>query len=201
MREHELRYVQIVISSSWREHHSLDDMREFFSQDIQGRVVGVTPDIWDPALPQAFVREHECLKWLAANCPTGERWLAIDDRPSFFQPNCPNLFLTDTLQGFLPGQMASLQEKLKDFIPHSIPPADIPMTGLKAYIADLAKRHDVVYVTTGGSALAQVITRLAGDDGNPDETEKLVYALRRANVINGPTAVALLGRYLDETRK
>ena len=93
-----------------------------------------------------------------------------------------------------------LREKLKDSLTHSIPPTDIPTTGLKAYIADLAKRHDVVYVTTGGSALAQVITRLAGDDGNPDETEKLVYALRRANVINGPTAVALLGRYFDETR-
>ena len=75
------------------------------------------------------------------------------------------------------------------------------MTGLSAYIADLAKRHDVAYVKTASSALAQVFTRLAGDDGNPDETEKLVIALRRANVINGPTAVALLGRYFDEMRK
>lgn len=89
-------------------------------------------------------------------------------------------------------------------IVHSVnatPLTDIPMTGLSAYIADLAKRHDVVYVKTGSSALAQVITRLAGDDGNPDETEKLVIALRRANVINGPTAVTLLGRYFDETRR
>jgi hypothetical protein len=78
---------------------------------------------------------------LDANRPAGTRWLAIDDRPAFFQPNCPNLFLTDTLQGFLPGQMASLREKQKDFIPHSVPPADIPMTGLKAYIAYLAKPH------------------------------------------------------------
>ena len=93
-----------------------------------------------------------------------------------------------------------LREKLKDSIAHSIPPADIPMTGLKAYIADLAKRHDVVYVKTGSSALAQVITRLAGDDVNPDETEKLVIALRRANVIDGKTMVTLLGRYFDETR-
>ena len=63
------------------------------------------------------------------------------------------------------------------------------MTGLSAYIADLAKRHDVAYVKTASSALAQVFTRLAGDDGNPDETEKLVIALRRANVINLETAV------------
>jgi hypothetical protein len=112
LRERELRDIQIVISSSWREHHSLDVMREFFSRDIKDRVIGTTPDIWDPALPQAYVREHECLAWLAANRPTGERWLAIDDRPSFFQPNCPNLFLTDTMQGFQPKQMSSLGDML-----------------------------------------------------------------------------------------
>ena len=194
-------HVAIVVSSSWRESHSLDELRDFFAPDIQPRVVGVTPDMWDQALAPAYVRERECLAWLAANRPAGTRWLAIDDRPAFFQPNCLTLFLTDTLQGFQPAQMASLREKLTmDSITHSILPADIPMTGLKAYITDLAKRHDVVYVKTGSSALAQVITRLAGDDGNPDETEKLVIALRRANVINGPTAVTLLGLYFDETR-
>jgi hypothetical protein len=77
---------------------------------------------------------------------------------------------------------------------------DIPMAGLSAYIADLAKRHGVVYVETGSSALAEVITRLSRDDVKPDETEKLVIALRRANVIDGPTTVTLLGRYSDETR-
>ena len=112
LRERELRHVQIVISSSWREHHSLDDMHAFFSQDIQGRVVGVTPDLWDPELPQAFVRERECLKWLAENRSTGERWLAIDDRPSWFQPNCQNLFWTDTMQGFQPTQMGYILYKL-----------------------------------------------------------------------------------------
>lgn len=78
--------------------------------------------------------------------------------------------------------------------------ADIPMTGLSAYIADLAKRHGVAYVMTGSSALAQVITRLSGDEGNPDDTEKLVIALRRAKVIDGRTMLTLLGRYFDETR-
>lgn len=83
---------------------------------------------------------------------------------------------------------------------YETPQADIPMTGLSAYIANLAKQHGVVYVKTGSSALAQVITRLAGDDGNPDETERLVIALRRAIVINGRIMVTLLGRYFDETR-
>lgn len=79
--------------------------------------------------------------------------------------------------------------------------ADIPTTGLRPYIVELAKRHGVEYVKTGTSALAEVISRLSGDDVKPDETEKLVIALRRANVINGSTAVTLLGRYFAELRK
>lgn len=49
-------------------------------------------------------------------------------------------------------------------------------------------------------ALAEVITSLSGDEVKPDEIENLVVALRRANVIDGPTMVTLLGRYFDETR-
>lgn len=76
--------------------------------------------------------------------------------------------------------------------------ADIPTTGLGAYIANLAQQYGIVYRKTGSSALAQVITSLADDDVKPDETEKLVIALRRANVISGQMMVLLLGRYFDE---
>ncbi len=78
--------------------------------------------------------------------------------------------------------------------------ADIPTTGLGAYIANLAQQYGIAYRKTGSSALAQVITSLADDDVKPDETEKLVIALRRANVISGQMMVLLLGRYFDETR-
>lgn len=77
---------------------------------------------------------------------------------------------------------------------------EIPATGLSTFIAELAKRHGVVYVRDGNSALAEVITRLSDDEVKPDETEKLLIALGRAKIIDGPTFVTLLGRYFDETR-
>jgi hypothetical protein len=79
-------------------------------------------------------------------------------------------------------------------------PQEIPMTGLSTFIAELARRHRVMYVRDGNSALAEVITRLSDDEVKPDETEKLVIALGRANIIDDSTAVTLLGRYFDETR-
>ena len=77
---------------------------------------------------------------------------------------------------------------------------EIPLTGLGTFVANLAKRHGITYVRTGSSALAEVITRLSDDEVKPDETEKLVIALRRAKVIDGSTMVTLLGRYFDEAR-
>ncbi len=68
------------------------------------------------------------------------------------------------------------------------------------YVATLAQRHGVVYAKTGNDALAEVITHLADDDVRTDETENLLVALKRANVIDGKTMVDLLGRHLDECR-
>jgi hypothetical protein len=77
----------------------------------------------------------------------------------------------------------------------------IPKTGLKQFIADLADAHGVSYVRDGYAEIAAVITRLSGDDVEPDETEKRVIALKRAGVIDGRVMVALLGSYFDEIKR
>ena len=110
LRERELRDVEIVISSSWRAHHSLDDMREFFSLDIQARVIGVTQDL--PKLTGGGLRELECKAWMKKNRPPGARWLAIDDRPNWFTPGCENLLVTDGKYGFHPDDAARLRDML-----------------------------------------------------------------------------------------
>jgi hypothetical protein len=76
----------------------------------------------------------------------------------------------------------------------------VPLVGVRSYIASLAKRYGVSCVRTGSDALADVISHLADDEITTDETEDMIVALRRANVIDGPTTVLLLGRYLDEKR-
>ena len=68
---------------------------------------------------------------------------------------------------------------------------------VRRYVAALARRHGVVYAKTSNDALAEVITRLADDAVQTDETEDLLVALKRAHVIDGPTMVSLLGRHLD----
>jgi hypothetical protein len=73
-----------------------------------------------------------------------------------------------------------------------------PTSGIADYILDLARRHGVRYVETPTDALANMITRLSDDEVILDEIELLIFALKRAHVIDADTMVVLLGRYLDE---
>lgn len=72
--------VEVVISSLWREHLSLDQLRDLFPADLRERIIDVTPiaeriDGWLPAR-----REGEILDWLEASGRDDEPWLAIDDQ-------------------------------------------------------------------------------------------------------------------------
>ena len=85
--------IEVVISSSWREVHPVDEMRGYFSEELQDRIVGVTPVLtrdtcaqWDlEALPVQFEREVEVLRWLYENAP-GSAWVALDDEMQLFSP-------------------------------------------------------------------------------------------------------------------
>ena len=57
----------------------------------------------------------------------------------------------------------------------------IPTSGVAEYVAELARKHGIQYVRTADDALAEVITRLADDEIETDETEDLIVALSRAH--------------------
>lgn len=92
--------VEVVISSSWREHYSLEEMKEFFAEDIRHLVVGVTPVLRQGDASTPFERQREIEAWLQANRSGGRPWLAIDDWAEGFEPNCQNLLLTHYKLGF-----------------------------------------------------------------------------------------------------
>lgn len=106
--------VEVVISSSWRVHHPLEELRGYFSPDIKQRVIDCTPILprneVEPAATR--VRQRECLTWLDAKRP-GRPWLAIDDVPWLFEAGCPNLILTFHRTGFSPTDATHLQSALE----------------------------------------------------------------------------------------
>ena len=74
----------------------------------------------------------------------------------------------------------------------------LPSSNIKSYVANLARHHDVTYDKTSSDVLAEVITRLSDDEIVTDETEDLIVALARANVIDSQDMGDLLGLYYDE---
>lgn len=91
LREHP--FVGVVISSSWREKHSFDEMRSYFADDVQHQIVDVTP-----VLPDAK-RYDEITHHLQDTRFNGD-YIVIDDDGSEFPPGWPPLLLCDPKSGF-----------------------------------------------------------------------------------------------------
>jgi hypothetical protein len=120
----EFPWVELVISSAWRltykyERESVPQMRKHFSPDIAARVVGVTPDHRYRERADApdglgeSLGEWECQAWLQENRPAGTPWLALDDRPQWFTPDCANLLITDYATGFTLDNGKALRQRLQ----------------------------------------------------------------------------------------
>lgn len=86
--------VNVVVSSSWREQHSLDEMRGFFSEKVAARLIGATPvlrqEYWQVADPHdplpMYEREVEVTRWLEVNDAKHVPWAALDDQAGLFRP-------------------------------------------------------------------------------------------------------------------
>lgn len=107
--------VEVVISSDWRIHHSLDELAALIlagsDNQLKCRFIGVTP-----ALPSAKHeyrgRERECLQWLVESNALGRAWLAIDDVAGNFTYGSPNLLLTDYRVGITSSDINFLLSKI-----------------------------------------------------------------------------------------
>lgn len=92
--------VELVISSTWRESKTLDDLREIFSPDFRDRVIGTTPvlDVEYPPGP-AGSREKEIREYLFQEPDANRPWLALDDEAPLFNSDLPNLILCNSRIG------------------------------------------------------------------------------------------------------
>ena len=92
--------AEVVVSSTWREDHTLDQLRGFFSQPLRNRISGVTPSLDDGY--EIGGRQKEILSYLSNEglSDTTCYWVALDDIAMFFEDSCQNLVLTDSSIGF-----------------------------------------------------------------------------------------------------
>ena len=98
---------KILISSSWRFHYPISDLKEKLGRRLSEFVVGSTDD----AFQGQYARYHEILEWL--NFRGLCDWRAIDDSAFEFPAICGNLILCDSRIGIDISQIKTLTDWLK----------------------------------------------------------------------------------------
>lgn len=109
-------HVDIVISSTWRENHTLGQLQALFSSDIAARIIGLTPtwqDVQDDTSMGTYVRQAEIESWLRQADRIWEPWVALDDQPWLFRPFLPNLVRSNPATGLTEQVCATLRQKLQ----------------------------------------------------------------------------------------
>ena len=89
--------IDIVISSSWRELMPLHILKEFFSESIRNRIIGVTPMLDNEITSHRHFEEIRL--WIKQNRYEGD-WLAIDDALEEFPEECLPLIVCNERRGF-----------------------------------------------------------------------------------------------------
>ncbi|NDB61111.1 hypothetical protein EB001_22125 [bacterium] len=100
---------QVIISSSWRFTHSLDEMKDKLPKGIAKNVVGVTGDAYIGPHP----RYNEIKEYLINHNKSFFSWRALDDAKLEFPNGCTDLILCDPNTGIATKQIQELKKWLQ----------------------------------------------------------------------------------------
>ena len=110
--------AMVVISSSWREHYSLDVLIDMFTanggEHFRDRIIGITPSLGEPEVIRQGERQDEIEAWIASNTSGPVRYAILDDIPDFFHSGCPRLYLTDFETGLVDNDIPKILEILRE---------------------------------------------------------------------------------------
>ncbi len=102
----ESRDCTIVISSSWRFHLELEDLKKHFSSAVQNQIMGVTGD----AYIGAYARYHEIHAYVLQHGV--KDWRALDDSYWEFPQDCSQLIRCNPNTGLTQREVKVLSEWL-----------------------------------------------------------------------------------------
>jgi len=100
---------QIIISSSWRFTHSLEEMKAKLPKVLAKNVVGVTGDAYIGPYP----RYNEIQEYLTSRNKSLFAWRALDDSKLEFPNGCTDLILCDPNTGITSKQIQELKKWLQ----------------------------------------------------------------------------------------
>ena len=162
----------MVISSSWRFHMEMEDLKKHFSSSVQNKIVGVTGD----AYIGAYARFHEIHAYVLQHGV--KDWRALDDSYWEFPQGCGQLIRCNPNTGLTPHEV-----KLKR------------LQTLQAYLESNVQRYSQMLVGTTQKILVEGPSRK-----DPSELMGRTECNRIVNFAAGPTQAQrdrLVGQLID----
>ena len=74
--------VEVVVSSTWRHGHNLQELQNLVPPGLACRLVGCTGLVHE----ELYARQRECEEWMRENRDPWVHWIALDDRVWNFRP-------------------------------------------------------------------------------------------------------------------
>ena len=100
-------FCEIVISSSWRFHYSINELKQKLGNTVGNLVIGTTGE----AHQSIYARYEEISEWLSFHKACD--WRAVDDSRFEFPIQCQNLILCDSRTGIDHPEIARLSDWLR----------------------------------------------------------------------------------------
>jgi hypothetical protein len=97
--------IDVVISSSWREGRSFEELRNIFNCNLRHRIIGITPS-FSSSNRQSEI-EHYCQEHNIAS------YLILDDSEELFSRSCKNLYLINHETGLTDEDIKFIKTWLK----------------------------------------------------------------------------------------
>lgn len=99
--------ARIVISSTWRWVWS----KERFNAALEGRVIGMTPDVPQDPRGEAPERWQEIQAWIGIYGQP-RRFLALDDKPKGFPRGCAHVHYTQPKTGLVDADVEAIARRM-----------------------------------------------------------------------------------------
>lgn len=102
--------IDVVVSSSWAQVHPIEELRSYFSEDLQARVLGA---LGRSSARHVFERQAHAELWMAKHGCRHAAWAALDDEAWQYSPGCEQLVVCDPKVGLTERELDELDERLQ----------------------------------------------------------------------------------------
>jgi hypothetical protein len=103
--------IQVIISSSWRNYHPLEQLKSFMPAKIAQKIIDATKlenSAHTGSYSRQGLRERQIQEWMQENAPEG-KWFAIDDTLELYSEGAP-LFYPNECEGLQEIDLAGIEQ-------------------------------------------------------------------------------------------